>query len=296
MKKLLSIVSVLILIINVSYAQIPNSGFENWISMGSYENPNLWGTMNNTSTLVGVYTATKGTPGNVGSYYLNLTSKTTTLGVLNAVAVSGKLDSLTMLPKSGFAFNLRPQSFTGKWQHMIYGTTQGAINVVLTKWNSGLAKRDTIASINQTLSGMVMSWAAFSFNFTYQSGEYPDSCIIFAKASGSTPKNLDYLYLDDLAFAGSVAGIAQKETSATNISVYPNPTNETLIIDLNLNSAQNITITILDLNGKSILSENMGILNGHTKQSINISSLPKGSYLIRITEGNENRVEKIVIL
>jgi len=294
MKKLLSAISILLLIINVAFGQIPNFSFENWTNMGSYENPDLWATMNNTTSPLGVYTATKGTPGNVGSYYLKLTSKTTSSGVRNAIAVSGKLDTITMLPKSGFAFNQRPQSFTGNWQHMIYGTSAGAISVALTKWNSVSIKRDTVALAGQKLSGMVMSWAAFTFNFTYQSGEFPDSCIIFLQASGSVPTNLDYLYLDNLAFTGSVAGVENNTIYINIITLFPNPTNDNIMIELNLKSSENTVVEIRDLNGKIVLTKDLGTLKGLSKQSIGISSLAAGSYLVNIISGKETKIEKII--
>lgn len=55
-------------------AQLPNPGFETWTNMGTYENPDGWATLNDLTTMSGIYTATKGTPGSPGSSYLKLTS------------------------------------------------------------------------------------------------------------------------------------------------------------------------------------------------------------------------------
>ena len=98
---------------NFCFSQIPNSGFENWTNMGAYENPDSWGTMNNKTAISGIYTATKSSPGNPGSAFLKLTSRTIGTDVVNGIAVSGVLDSISQLPKSGFPFSLRPQSFIG---------------------------------------------------------------------------------------------------------------------------------------------------------------------------------------
>ena len=102
--------------------------------MGTYENPDGWATLNDLTTMSGIYTATKGTPGSPGSSYLKLTSQTIGPNVVNGIAVSGVIDQVTQQPVSGFAFNQQPASFNGKWQHMIYGTSQGSINVTLTRW------------------------------------------------------------------------------------------------------------------------------------------------------------------
>lgn len=221
-----------------AFAQIPNSGFENWTTVGSYSNPDGWGTMNNTTAIASVYTATKGTPGSPGVSYLKLTSKTVGTGVVNGVAVSGVIDSLTMMPKSGFAYNMRPANFTGKWQHMIYGSSQGSIQVTLTRWDTGMNMRMNVASGSVTLAGMAMSWANFTIPLTYVDGNNPDTCIIVMKASGSAPTNNDYLWVDNLAFSGTVTGIENQESFVTDMSIYPNPSSDMVNFKFNIKTAQ----------------------------------------------------------
>lgn len=276
-------------------AQIPNSGFENWTTVGSYSIPDGWGTMNNTTAIASVYTATKGTPGSPGASYLKLTSKTVSAAVVNGIAVSGVLDSMTMAPKSGFAFTQRPASFTGKWQHMIYGSSQGSIKVTLTRWDTGLGQRVTVATANQTLSGMAMSWANFTIPFTYTDGNNPDTCIIVLKASGSAPTNNDYLWVDNLAFSGMVTGIENHESFVTDMVVYPNPSSENVNFKFNIKTAQQVSIEITDINGKLIRSTNFGKIQGETTQSMNISGIAKGTYFVKISGESATETRKLVI-
>ena len=276
-------------------AQIPNAGFETFTTMGAYDVPNGWGTMNNTTAVSSIYTATKGTPGSPGASYLKLTSKTVGSGVVNGIAVSGVLDSMSMKAKSGFAYNMQPASLTGKWQHMIYGSSQGSVKAVLTKWNAGLNRRDTVAIAAQTLSGMAMSWTNFTINFTYLSANMPDSCIIDLRASGSTPTNNDYLWIDNLAFSGSVTGIEDHGSFITNMLVFPNPSTEAINVNLNLKSSQKVSIELTDITGKLILTKDAGTLTGESKQTLNVSSISKGTYLVRVVTESGIEVRKIVI-
>ena len=109
------------------------------------------------------YTCLKGTPGNVGTAYIKLVSKNVTgMGIMPGIAVSGELDQNTLQPVSGFPFTSRPQNLTGKWQYMASGSDQGYIACVLTKWNSAMSMRDTVAFSYHPLTGMAMSWANFS--------------------------------------------------------------------------------------------------------------------------------------
>ncbi len=226
---------------------------------------------------------------------MKLTSKTTSSGVLNGIAVSGKLDSTTMKPVSGFAYASRPQKLNGNWQHMIYGTSQGFISALLTKWNTINNKRDTIALAYQTLSGMVMSWAAFSINFTYQSGNNPDSCIIFLSASGATPANLDYLYVDNLNFSGSVAGIENSASAINEFSVSPNPASTQVTINLNLSSKQNTKVEFIDLTGKTLMYKNLGEAYGNVKNSFDVSNLAKGIYFVKVSSSTGISTKKLII-
>lgn len=278
-----------------SVAQIPNFSFENWTNLGTYENPDGWGTMNNFTKLASFYTATKATPGNPGNFYLKLTSKTFSTTVVNGIAVSGKLDTITMKPKSGFAYTSQPASFTGRWQHMIFGTSQGSVKVVLTKWNSGLSKRDTIATATTVLSGMAMSWANFTINFAYKSSMLPDSCIIDLRASGNVPANNDYLWVDNLAFTGSAAGFKEEASLLNYFLVYPNPSSEQVSISLNLMSAQHVKIEMIDLTGKVVLINDLGILNGESLQTVNVSNIAKGIYFLRVSGAESVQTRKIVI-
>lgn len=293
-KSILSIVAATCISVS-GFAQIPNNGFENWTAVGTYSVPNGWGTMNNTTAISNTFTATKGTPGSPGTAYLKLTSKTIGTAVVNGIAVSGVLDSTTMLPKSGFAFNQRPANFTGKWQHMIYGSSQGSIKVTLTRWDSVTGIRVPVATGSVTLSGMAMSWANFTIPLTYADGNNPDSCIIVLKASGSAPTNNDYLWVDNLAFSGIVTGIEKYDSFLNNMVVYPNPSTESLTLNLNLKSSQQITIEITDLTGKLIRSKNAGILQGESLQTINVSGIANGTYLVRVVAEQGTEIRKIII-
>lgn len=280
MKKQLSILIALMFAVAISEAQIPNAGFENWTSMGSYNNPDSWSTLNNMTASMSTYTCMKGTPGNPGTSYLKLVSKTVTgMGVMPGVAVSGNLDQTTFLPTSGFAFNQRPASLTGSFQHMLAGTSQGYIDIQLTYWDSGMHMDMPLASGHLDLSGMAMSWTNFSVPINYLNGNSPDSCRITLSASGSTPTNNDYLYVDNLAFSGTAAGISENHFDA-NISVYPNPASENLTLDLSVLKDKTVTVNVIDMTGKQILSFDKMTVN--TKNKVDVSSLPVGNYVLNV--------------
>lgn len=286
-------------------AQIPNAGFENWTTVGNYEIPDNWGTLNHTTATYSIFTATKATPGSPGSSYLKLTSKTTGTFVSKGIAVSGKLDTVTMLPKSGVAFTQRPATFTGKWQHMIFGSSQGSVKVLTTRWNATTNMRDTVAHAEQTLAGMAMSWANFSMNLNYMDSlNYPDSCIIVLQASGANPTNNDYLWVDNMAFTGTVAvvtntvstvGVKEVNSTLSNLSLFPNPVNDVLQINLSLTKAQSLTMEIFDVTGKLIYTRTRSAAFGEINEKVDVRNFSKGTYLLKITGENVSETKKIII-
>jgi hypothetical protein len=295
MKKLLFTFTAASFISVSAFAQILNNGFENWTSMGAYSNPDNWETLNNYTALAGVYTATKGMPGSPGASYLMLTSKTVSTSVVNGVAVYGKLDAPTMQGVAGLPFTQQPVRLTGNWQHMIYGSSQGSILVKLTKWNSVTNLRNVVATGSVTLTGMAMSWATFTVNLTYTSSVAPDSCMIVLKASGTTPTNNDYLWVDNLAFSGSITGINNIENNISDVSIFPNPATENFTIELNVKKASPINFKLVDLTGKLIKEITASEVFGNYKTSISITDIAKGSYFLKISSDDGLEVKKIMI-
>ncbi len=281
-------------------AQIPNNGFENWTSMGSYSNPDNWDQLNGTTTTAGVYTCTKGTPGNVGSSYLKLTSKTVTgMGVIPGIATNGTLNIGSMKVQGGSPYTTRSAAFTGNWQYMGYSGDVGSILVFLTKWNTSTMKRDTIANGSQQLTGMVMSWATFSISLNYKSTANPDTVQIILSASGTTPANNSYLYVDNLGFSGVVPGTATGITNMENytgtISVYPNPATDYISVEMNLQKSANIILQLIDCSGKLIKEINTTDAKGNYKNTLNTTGLAKGTYFLKVQANEAKEIKKIII-
>ncbi len=282
MTKSILISTALMFLIMISKAQttIPNAGFENWTSMGTYNNPDGWDQLNGMTSAMSVCTCEKGTPGSVGASYLKLTSKTVTgIGVVPGVAVCGVLDVVSMQPKSGFPFTAQPQSLTGKWQHMIFGSSQGFIDVKLTRWDNGSNSRVVVATGHVNLTGMAMSWANFSIPLSYNETNAPDSCIIAMSASGTAPANNDYLWVDALAFTGSVTGLKQTDAEA-KVTVSPNPSSSYLTIDIPSLNNEKVSVKIIDIQGKEVME--VQSINNSSKINLDISTLSKGNYVINI--------------
>ena len=271
------------------YAQsIPNAGFENWTNQGTYVTPDNWSCLNSLTFPMGVFTCAKGTPGSPGTAYLKLTSKSVSgMGVVPGIAVSGLINTTTMQPQSGFAFNQQPASLTGKWQHMIFGSSQGSVDVQLTRWDMGMQMRMPVASAHLVLSGMAMSWTNFTIPLVYSDFSAPDSCIITFAASGANPTDGDYLYIDNLAFVGNVTALANLKQQ-NSVRIFPNPVINKINIAGNHADTQKMDVVVLDLAG-NILSAQSSLDNSAINQ-VDVENLPKGFYVLKMISADSIQV------
>lgn len=99
--------------------------------------------------------------------------------------------------------------------------------------------------------------------------------------------NLRYLNFSD------VSTDLQENLPVQNqmLKVYPNPVGDILNIDLSRMSATEGTLSILNSEGKTVLSRQV---NNEGVISLNISSLPKGIYLCQYANTTEIKTVKII--
>ncbi|MFZ4740851.1 MAG: T9SS type A sorting domain-containing protein [Bacteroidales bacterium] len=268
-------------------AQIPNSGFENWTG----NEPEGWDNLNSLTSTLSIYTCQKGTPGNPGASYIKLITKTVPLvGVVPAIALSGKLDKTTFQPKSGFAYNQRPTAITGNWQYMAYNNDQGFIAIAFTKWNTITNIRDTLSTTYYVLPGMVMSWANFNIPITYTSPSNPDTCLIVLSASSvSSPVANSYLYIDNLNFSLQTS-LKENKNTIGNLKIYPNPVMEELKIEL----SENKNYTVFKYSIINSLGEIIQNSTNMHQNRIKTSNLPNGIYQIIIEIDGKQYVSKFI--
>jgi len=84
------------------------------------------------------------------------------------------------------------------------------------------------------------------------------------------------------------AGIDNITATANGIHFYPNPANGKVTIDFS--SAIERNVILLDLSGKTIRKWS----TSHETLHVNVTDLPEGMYFLKITEGSNERVLKLI--
>lgn len=81
-------------------------------------------------------------------------------------------------------------------------------------------------------------------------------------------------------------------TELTNLSVYPNPTNESVNIEINSTEFNQAEISILNLNGSILQATSNRIKDEMLQTSFDLSALPSGVYFVKVVF--ENGISKVV--
>ena len=280
------------LVLKTVVGQIPNNSFETWNSISGYSTPANWDNLNQITFSSGINTCYQGTPGNPGSSYLVLMSKSVPgRGVVPGIAVSGKLDTSTYKPTSGYPFINRPQSLNYNIQYMPYDPSDSSsVKVLLTKWDTTTLLRDTIAYGASYYNAMAHSWFVGSTYLNYQSGDAPDSAIIVLSSSSSSPKEWSYIYLDNLQFSGSVIGINEQSINQDEIILYPNPTIESFTMEFK-NNVDVAEINVYDIIGKQVFRASFS-----NSVTINTMGWARGTYFVKMSRNNKSSINKKIII
>jgi len=98
---------------------------------------------------------------------------------------------------------------------------------------------------------------------------------------------LQYSYLKNITFTPnfSTTGVADKEEDG--ISVFPNPATSSVKV----NGLTEVSeISVLDINGKAVINK-----SADGDANIDLSSIAKGTYLIKIKSKTNTIVRKIIV-
>lgn len=83
--------------------------------------------------------------------------------------------------------------------------------------------------------------------------------------------------------------------NAWELMVFPNPTSTTLNVCFSLSKEEAITIGLYDMEGKLIMEKNLGKkFPFEHKETLDISSVPEGTYMCRISGQHQSVSKKII--
>lgn len=101
---------------------------------------------------------------------------------------------------------------------------------------------------------------------------------------GFTTSDTTTMASDIRNFLSGATNIEENPTDLNNISVFPNPANESVSIGFNLKTDGEVVIDVIDLTGRVITTVfNGDMQNGFITKSVNTADIPTGNYFVRIS-------------
>lgn len=85
--------------------------------------------------------------------------------------------------------------------------------------------------------------------------------------------------------------LGTEEIETPSFMVYPNPVNDVLFLQLNVDVSNNAKYSLTDLNGRTIIHEQLK----ESAIQIDVSTLPAGTYMVKVEDQNNNLIQKITI-
>jgi hypothetical protein len=168
-------------------------------------------------------------------------------------------------------------------------TTDGALNNTNFSSNSPVLKRSTTNSTfpyPYTVSGLISITNAWTGTATSVAAYY----YFYDWKVTSAPIVCTSVRVPVTATITSSVGIAENSTNAIAL-VYPNPATDKLTVSLNGSVSGKVTVSIVDITGR-IVSEQA--YNAADKIELNIASLAKGSYMVKVTSDSAQSVQRVV--
>ena len=91
-------------------------------------------------------------------------------------------------------------------------------------------------------------------------------------------------------------GLENETIDASDVTVYPNPADETANVQMSLKGDENVVIVICDLAGKTIQTINAGQLTvGAHNITMNLEGMAQGMYTVTISAGTSTITQKLIV-
>lgn len=115
------------------------------------------------------------------------------------------------------------------------------------------------------------------------------------RPTASSPAATGALFTNGKLLPISTASINETVTEA-GVSVYPNPAAETVTVSLGKGWNGEVSVQVLDLNGKVVLAQNnITVSESNNSITADVTSLVSGVYLVRVSNTNAQHVAKLVV-
>lgn len=187
---------------------------------------------------------------------------------------------------------------SGSGTTIVQGSYPDYFKLIVRGYKNGTLKTDSSTFMladytftNNTQDYIVNTWQYLN---TSNLGEV-DSLKFFLRSTDNSVQNgmntPAFFAIDNFSISKPALPTSVAENSVfKGLSVYPNPFKSVLSINLPIASEQKTTLSVSDVTGKVVLSQELTA----GSSSVNLESLQQGVYFLELISGNEKAIAKLV--
>ncbi len=212
------------------------------------------------------------TTGNAGANASGTVKSNPALAVFGPFTLGSSTTNNT-LPVSLLSFTAQQQNSTIalQWQ------TTNEINT------SHFTIQRSVDGVSFSAIGVVSSKGGGAYN--YADNQLPNNATIYYR--------LQMVDKDgSFTFSKAIAVSLSKQQSA--LTIFPNPVQQNLYVQLAITKAEKLTLQVIDLQGKILQQQIVDVVIGNTSISINTGVLAKGSYVL-VVKGSDQSQQKLFV-
>ena len=90
-------------------------------------------------------------------------------------------------------------------------------------------------------------------------------------------------------------GLEKVENEISEITLFPNPSNDKVNISFISTAENNLTITVFDVSGRQIISQQATTTEGQNNLGLDVSQLQTGFYFVQVDNGSMRQQNRLVI-
>jgi hypothetical protein len=288
MKKTYPLIILFFIALTIQAQELPNSGFESWENVGTYEEPTSWHTPNPFTSLIGAVTVTKSEDAFGGDYSAMLESINITIGsfsydvpgLVTYADFNVDISTGAYTFKGGLFMPHQVLNFSGKYKYT--GAEGDSASVIIYSFAHPEGEEMDTIGIGFGILHDAIDWTDFSVSMVQLNDHTPDTFNVLILSSGSEiiiPGSV--LKVDDVTFETNVGVFSLPERNI-EVSIFPNPATDRLTFETTENSAGRI-LRIFDITGREV--KNIPFTN--RKLSVDVSDLLGGHYSYIVQEKQE---------
>lgn len=173
--------------------------------------------------------------------------------------------------------------------NIILGTEFG---IWMTDQGHGSSNNPTWTEQNQGLSSVTIYQLV-------QRPLYNDNCqVLYAGTYARGMFRTTTLTSNNTTGCNLVSGLSNPTAPLTvsELNLYPNPTVDRALLDINLEKAVNVDVRVIDMMGRVYQDKNYGQMSGKQHLELDVSKLSAGNYIVSVQTGDKNTSRSMVVM